>query len=497
MGSNLSDRCAPANRTAASLPPTVNLHLVAHCNMRCRYCYARFYEERTQPRLATEQIIEVMRDLAAFGVRRVTFAGGEPTLHPDLARLLSEASELGLVTSVVTNASRIDAAWLSHHGPHLRWLTLSIDSVQPEGVIELGRRTKAPSSGHVDQVISVASLVHEYNRVRPRARRLRLKVNITVTSANAHEDPTPFVRTCRPEKVKVLQMLLVAGENDDARDLQCPDDAFATYVGRVRALEADGIEVVEEDDAAMDGSYAMVDPLGRFYQRVDGRYVRSRPINDVGALTAWGEVGGYDAEAFVNRGGAYDPGEVARGNLPYLIAIEGLDGTGKSTVAARVAEVLGATLIRNPPDHLAEARTVADCLPPDQRRAWYLEANRIAADGGEQERAGGLPVVMDRSAASTIVFGEAEQGRIAASAHWPTNLPRPDALLVLELPESERLVRLTARGSSLTAEEQVLAADEQFRNRVRDGYVQLGARVVPGGGSIEDVVARVLEIVRS
>lgn len=497
MGSQLSDRSPQANRTTASLPPTVNLHLVAHCNMRCRYCYARFYEERAQPQLATEQIIDVLGDLAACGVRRVTFAGGEPTLHPDLARLLSEASALGLVTSVVTNASRIDRAWLSEHGPHLRWLTLSIDSVKPEGVIELGRRTKAPGAGHLDQVMSVAALVHQYNRVRPRARRLRLKLNITVTSANAREDASAFVRACRPEKVKVLQMLVVAGENDDARDLQCPDDAFAAYVGRMRALEADGIEVIEEDSAAMDGSYAMVDPLGRFYQRVDGCYVRSRPINDVGALAAWHEVGGYDAGRFVSRGGAYDPGEVARGNLPYLIAIEGLDGTGKSTVAARVAEVLGATLIRNPPEHLAAARAVSDRLPPDERRTWYLEANRIAADTAEQERSRGRPVVMDRSAASTIVFGEAERGRIASPAQWPTDLPRPDVLLMFELPEVVRLARLAARGTHLTAEEQALAADESLRIRVRESYVQLGARVLPGDGSIEDVVARVLKSVRS
>lgn len=160
-----------------------------------------------------------------------------------------------------------------------------------------------------------------------------------------------------------------------------------------------------------------------------------------------------------------------------------------------MAEFLGATLIRNPPEHLSAARAAADRMPPDERRAWYLKANRIAAETAEQERSRGLPVVMDRSAASAIVFGE--RGRITSPAQWPTDLARPDVLLMLESPEVVRLGRIAARGTHLTGEEQALAADEPFRNRVRDGYLQLGARVVPGDGSIEDVVARVLKIVRS
>lgn len=482
------------SRTAAALPQTVNLHLVAHCNMRCEYCYAHFYEERAQPRIAADHLIEVMRQLVAHGVRRVTFAGGEPTLHPDLARLLSEASALGLVTSIVTNGSRIDQAWLNEHGPYLRWLTLSIDSVLPDGVIKLGRRagTGTRGRGHLDQVASVAALVHTYNAVRPRQRRIRLKMNVTVTSANVDEDPTAFVRRCRPEKLKVLQMLVVDGENDGALHLACTSAGFAAYVERTRALEGAGIEIVDEDNEAMDGSYAMIDPLGRFYQRVDGSYLRSRPLFEVGALAAWSDVGGYDADRFVGRRGDYDPGEVARGNLPYLIAVEGLDGTGKSTVAAAVARVLGATLIRNPPAELAGARAAADRLPPDERRAWYFEANRVAAEGSELERAHGVPVVMDRSVASTLVMRAAERGTVAVLELWPEHLPRPDVLLMLELPEAERLARLTGRASPLTPEERALAADEALRARVRASYVQLGAQAVSAQGSIAEVVARVL-----
>lgn len=155
-----------ATRTATSLPSTVNLHLVAHCNMKCRYCYARFEDEQRTPRLPTEALIVILRDLAAHGVARVTFAGGEPTLHRDLALLLRTASEAGLVTSVVSNGARIDEVWLDEHGPHLRWLTLSIDSVDAATTRQLGRRTSLPTHHHLDQVRAVADRVHRWNADR-------------------------------------------------------------------------------------------------------------------------------------------------------------------------------------------------------------------------------------------------------------------------------------------------------------------------------------------
>ena len=354
-------------RSAATLPPTVNLHVVPHCNKQCGYCYAPFEDERKTGSLPFDQAERILEQLAANGVRRVTFVGGEPTLHPHLAAMLRCASELGLVTAIVTNGALITRAWLDEHGPHLRWLTLSVDSVQPAIARSLGRHPKGSGPPHLAQVLEVATLVHEFNRVRPDTRRLRLKMNITVTASNADEDPRLFVRACAPERVKVLQMLLVAGENDRAVELVCPPDKFAAYAARVRELERVGVDVVIEDAETMDGSYAMVDPRGRFFQRVESRYARSAPIHEVGVLSAWAEVGGFDSKLFEQRGGFYEPGEIARGNRPYWIAIEGLDGSGKSTLATALAQHLGATLVTNPSKAMADGRRSADESPVRRR----------------------------------------------------------------------------------------------------------------------------------
>lgn len=487
----MTDRTA-SSRSAAALPPTVNLHLIAHCNRKCRYCYATFLEERRH-RAATERHMALLPRLAEAGVTRVTFAGGEPTLMPGLPRLLARASELGLVTSVVSNGSRIDDRWFRESAPHLRWLTLSIDSVDHDTAVTLGRTRR--DKRHLEHLLAVAERVRKFNALRPPARRIRLKLNITVTSLNAHEDPSEFIDRLAPEKVKLLQMLLVAGENDTARDLVCSDEAFRAYAERVRVSPETQVVVEATDD--MDGSYAMIDPLGRFYQRVDGRYLRSEPIVEIGVDEAWRQVGGYDERRFVARGGAYDPGQPARGNAPYWIAIEGLDGSGKSTLVRALSELLEATVVRNPPEELTAERREADTWTPSERRRWYLNANAKAAEIAVDAQERGEVVVMDRSVASTLAFGRADEGRVAVNGDWPEWIPRPDLLVLLSLPESERLRRLTNRGGALTSEERRLLEDDAYRGAVLEGYRRLGAVSVSATGTVDDIVASVLNLMAS
>jgi radical S-adenosyl methionine domain-containing protein 2 len=54
----------------------------------------------------------------------------------------------------------------------------------------------------------------------------------------------------------------------------------------------------------MSGSYAMVDPAGRFYDNALGKYNYSRPIIEIGARLAIQQVN-YDFSRFVSRNGFY------------------------------------------------------------------------------------------------------------------------------------------------------------------------------------------------
>ncbi|GIK51422.1 MAG: hypothetical protein BroJett014_03950 [Planctomycetota bacterium] len=301
-----------ASRTAATLPPTVNIHVIGSCNYDCHFCYARFVT--SQVALPLPEGEAVLSLLAQAGVKKITFAGGEPTLHRDLLGLLRHARKVGMVTALVTNASLIDEEWCRLHLPELRWVVLSLDSAEPETCVRIGRHPKRGVLDHPAQVARVAEFLHRWNEQRPSADRVRLKVNMVVTSLNAHEDPSEFLDQLQPERVKLLQCGIRPGENDDAEHLRCDDGDFAAYAKRLNPLQERGITVVTEFEEDQRGSYAMIDPRGCFFQSDDaGRLTTSKPILQAGLAEAWREVGGYDAEKFVARGGNYDPGSLARG----------------------------------------------------------------------------------------------------------------------------------------------------------------------------------------
>lgn len=179
------------------------------------------------------------------------------------------------------------------------------------------------------------------------------------------------------------------------------------------------------------------------------------------------------------------------------VAVEGLDGSGKSTLVESLAARLGAEVVRNPPAGWERQRQAADSAPAASRRDGYLEANRAAEAAALEVLASGTSVVMDRSVAGTLAFGAAELGTTAAASDWSTSIPRPDLIVFLDLPEPTRRNRLHGRAGDQTSEEARLATDQEFRRKVIDGYRSLGAVSVDASGSPEEVTHRVLALLRT
>lgn len=287
----------------AALPPSVNFHLWQPCNMRCRFCFATFHDVRLglpKGHLPEEEALEVTR-LLARSFRKITFAGGEPTLCPWLPSLLAAAHDAGAVTMVVTNGSRIDDDLLAQCAGTLDWLAVSIDSTRERTNCALGRAVN-------DRALSTG----EYLALGERAGRfgLRLKVNTVVTTLNCDEEINALLCELAPARWKILRALPVDGQNDGRIEpLICSSAQFAAYVERARAVEAQGIPVVPEEHADIRGGYAMVDPAGRFFDNVDGRHHYGRPIREVGLHAAFEDVR-FSMEGFLRRGGTYDFGGV-------------------------------------------------------------------------------------------------------------------------------------------------------------------------------------------
>lgn len=269
--------------------------------MRCRFCFATFQDVRTEvlPRghLAEAECLEVVRRLCAAGIRKLTFAGGEPTLCPWLDRLAAEARRAGVTTMLVSNGSRLLLPEVrSRLVPHFDWITLSIDSAEPATQERIGRSLKGRAIATQDYLALAAAL---------RIAGVRLKMNTVVCAENVGEDLSNFVARLRPERWKMLQALPVAGQNDGAIEaLRIDATAFGAFCARHAGLAAQGITLVHEDEDAMTGSYAMVDPAGRFFDNTTGRHRYSSSILKAGVPDAFAEIR-FRPQVFLARGGLY------------------------------------------------------------------------------------------------------------------------------------------------------------------------------------------------
>ncbi|MCA9720760.1 MAG: viperin family antiviral radical SAM protein, partial [Myxococcales bacterium] len=260
------------------------------CNYRCRFCFATYRDIRG--RLSLPEAKLLLQTLRGAGCDKLTFAGGEPTLHPNIGELVAEAKRFGLVVTIITNGARLDNL-LDEHAADIDWVGLSVDSGDEDIQADLGRGR----GGHVARSRVLAA--------RVRALGLGLKLNTVVTALNWQEDMRALLRDLAPDRWKVFQVLPIAGQNDgDVEPLLISHDQFQAFVDRHRELEAEGLGPIAETNDAMTDSYAMIDPLGRFFGNHKNRYVYSPPILEVGVDEAIRQVG-FELERLIARGGLY------------------------------------------------------------------------------------------------------------------------------------------------------------------------------------------------
>jgi radical S-adenosyl methionine domain-containing protein 2 len=115
-----------------------------------------------------------------------------------------------------------------------------------------------------------------------------------------------FIDSSGIARWKILQIMAVTGQNDQHIDyLSVSREKFDTFVQRHQAISLAGIRVVPEAVDSIRGSYAMIDPTGRFFDSALGGHRYSRPILKAGISAAFAEVS-FDHDLFISRGGSYD-----------------------------------------------------------------------------------------------------------------------------------------------------------------------------------------------
>jgi len=124
------DKLVEWERGANPFPVTMEVDLCGACNSHCPRCTGG---ERRDALLPTTVAERVLGELARGGVRGIIFTGGgEPTLHPDLPRILARARGLGMDVGLITNGLRASDDMREAVANCATWVRVSLDASTPE-----------------------------------------------------------------------------------------------------------------------------------------------------------------------------------------------------------------------------------------------------------------------------------------------------------------------------------------------------------------------------
>lgn len=266
----------------------VSFHIVKPCNMKCKFCYATFDDMHVQ-QMTKESALVCIKKLKDSGVKKITFAGGEPLLYKHLKICIRYSKSIGLTTSIITNGSLLNEIWLYEMMPHLDWIGLSIDSVDPNTLQSIGR----VAYREVDYY-NLIGLIKDMG--------YRLKINTVVNAYNWNENINDLISWANPDRWKVFQTLRVEGQNDKQFDeIKCTEQQFASFIYKHGCQKS----LVPEDNEAMTGSYLLIDPQGRLFENSAGKHTYSQSIINNDFNECLSQIN-LNREMFVKRGGIYN-----------------------------------------------------------------------------------------------------------------------------------------------------------------------------------------------
>lgn len=261
------------------LSVAANWHMTYQCNYQCSFCFFRNPVDRNdmKPRLSIsiEMAYELIRRLKDSGIKRINFAGGEPSLVSELPLILKYSHSLGIVNTLVTNGTGITENLMKQIQGNIRAIKLSIDSSDDEVEKKLGRGY----GQHIKTTIKAAEVLQKFG--------VEVMANTVVTSLNWMDDMHSILERIQPSRWKVFQVLPVKDQNSkEYNDLKISEAQFLEFKKRHEDLKC----MVAENNSLMTESYVMIDPLGKFFQNSNSNYTFSESILEVGFKSAFNQI---------------------------------------------------------------------------------------------------------------------------------------------------------------------------------------------------------------
>src|SRR3990172_10730897 len=84
-------------------PDYIQFYPTLRCNQSCEFCFNRSMP--FMPDMSLDNFMVMLDKITSLSIRTLDILGGEPTLHPQIARFVQEAVQRGLRVNISSNGS--------------------------------------------------------------------------------------------------------------------------------------------------------------------------------------------------------------------------------------------------------------------------------------------------------------------------------------------------------------------------------------------------------
>jgi radical SAM protein with 4Fe4S-binding SPASM domain len=159
-------------------PISVEIDLANICNHGCPWCSFNGFRQENWVKLPTGRGLELLWELAAVGVKSITFTGGgEPLVHQDAAQFFRCARIAELEYGVVTNGRRLEGPMAEEIAKGATFVRVSLDA----GTTQTHQLLHATATPEYDRILANMA------QMRDKAAGLTIGASFCVFDSNLHE----------------------------------------------------------------------------------------------------------------------------------------------------------------------------------------------------------------------------------------------------------------------------------------------------------------------
>lgn len=225
-----------------------NLHFIDHCNYKCKHCFA--FKDNVEMNfddicLSVDKIKEYFD---SYGVKgRINLVGGEILLSKNIQKIIDYINSKDIKVSIVTNGSLLTEEFIEKNKDVIETIGISVDSIVDDVNKSIGRINEKVLTK--TEILNLCNLVNKYD--------IRLKINICLMTINCNEDFSELLDNINLNRLKIFQMKIVKGINDQTSNLVIDDETFTNCIKKFMKYNP-----VIEYSSEIDKSYLIINSKG-------------------------------------------------------------------------------------------------------------------------------------------------------------------------------------------------------------------------------------------